>query len=70
MKVYNLKKYGENGYQWDIKVDGNVYHHRTNAEGSGHWVNENQVSGTCDYKITQKTLSGVRKALNKSLEQA
>ena len=50
----------------DFTVDGQAFH--TNSEGYGLWEGEDyshQIEGTAQFSLTQKTMSGIRKALER-----
>ena len=58
------------------RVDWDVYdpwteeetHYHTNREGEGIWIGYDytkQTKGTCDFRLHQGTISGMRKALRK-----
>lgn len=73
-RVFNLRL--DNGYKWDVYDIYNdkvrSYHApefgglwETNIVNGGFAQLDKQERGTCDFSLTQKTMSGVRKALNK-----
>ena len=50
----------------DFTVDGQAFH--TNNEGCGLWEGEDyarQIEGTAQFSLTQKTMSGIRKAIER-----
>lgn len=50
----------------DFTVNGKAFH--TNDAGEGLWVGEGytkQIKGTLDFSLKQKTISGMRKAIEK-----
>lgn len=75
-KIKNLRRENDTIYwtvvfeNWGEPVECN---YRTNEAGEGifedaeFWYSKQRV-GTCDFQLKQKTLSGIRKALNKYYE--
>lgn len=50
----------------DFTVNGRPYH--TNNKGEGLWTGEDymrQIEGTAQFSLTQKTYSGMRKAIER-----
>lgn len=50
----------------DFTVNGEAYH--TDDRGEGLWVGADytkQIKGTLDFSLKQKTISGMRKAIEK-----
>ena len=50
----------------DFTVNGAMFH--TNDYGYGLWIGEDylkQIEGTAQFSLTQKTVSGMRKAIEK-----
>lgn len=50
----------------DFTVDGQAFH--TDDEGYGLWEGEDytrQIEGTAQFSLTQKTLAGVRKVIER-----
>lgn len=50
----------------DFEISGNHYH--TNDAGCGLWLGDDyarQVEGTAQFRLMQKTTSGIRKAIVK-----
>ena len=63
------------GYSWEIEDDvGNHGHYTTNKFGEGLFIyderdgSETQLSGTCQFQLTQKTDSGRRRYIKKWFE--
>lgn len=75
-KIKNLRREG-NAVFWTVtEYEFGEYvetDYRTNEAGEGifedteFWYTKQKV-GTCDFQLNQKTLSGIRKALNKYYE--
>lgn len=67
-----IKLLQRNGLRIDwIMIDcvtGEKIHYHTNKFGHGAWIDEGyekQILGTCDFRLNQKTFSGMRKAIHK-----
>ena len=59
-------KKSEDSKRVDFTVNGQTYH--TNNDGYGLWIGEDytkQIEGTAQVSLTQKTTSGMRKAIEK-----
>lgn len=59
-------KRAEDSNRVDFTVDGRHYH--TNNAGEGLWIGDDymkQIEGTAQFSLTQKTLSGMRKAIER-----
>ena len=53
----------------DFTVNGDAFH--TNNEGYGLWTGDDymhQIEGTAQFSLTQKTASGMRKAIERHFE--
>lgn len=64
MKVHNLQKYRDNGWQWEITRESDVStemvtrSYRTNHEGEGLWVDGKQALGTCQFSLRVADVRG------------
>jgi hypothetical protein len=63
-----LRKAGRNAFVFYADdITGTTREYRTNDNGEGLWTNSKQVRGTCQFQITAKTASGIRKQIKRQL---
>lgn len=77
MKISNIRK-EENAVFFTIEKEYNgtmeSLNYRTNENGEGlfrdsdFWYSK-QLAGTCDFKLKQKTISGIRKAIERQFAE-
>lgn len=69
MKNIMIKK-DSDSKRVDFTINGKAYH--TNNAGCGLWEGEDytrQIDGTAEFSLTQKTYSGIRKAIEKKFSE-